>query len=148
MFKHVLIPTDGSRLSMKAVESGVAFAKSLGAKVTVVTVIEPSGVVGTDSRRVAETRKAYEEHVRENAERELKDAERTARKKGVSCTTILQEDDKPYQAIIDTATRKRCDVIAMGSHGRSGVAAIVLGSVTSKVLAYSRIPILVYRFPR
>jgi len=82
MFKHVLIPTDGSRLSMKAVESGVAFAKSLGAKVTVVTVIEPSGVVGTDSRRVAETRKAYEEHVRENAERELKDAERTAREKG------------------------------------------------------------------
>src|SRR5262245_2104260 len=131
MFKHVLIPTDGSSLSMKAVESGLTFAKSIGAKATVLTVIEPSGIVGTDSRRVAETRKAYEQHVRDIAERELTDAERTAKKKGVACTTLLQEDDQPYQAIIDTAARKKCDLIAMGSHGRSGVTAVVLGSVTS-----------------
>ena len=146
MFKHVLIPTDGSALSMKAVESAVAFAKATGAKVTVLTVIEPSGVLGTDSKRVAATRKAYEQNVRDTAERELKDAERKAKKQGVPCTIILQEREQPYQAIIETATRKRCDLIAMASHGRSGVAALVLGSVTSKVLAYSRVPVLVYRF--
>lgn len=148
MFKHVLIPTDGSGLSMKAVESGVDFAKSIGAKVTVLTVVEPAGVLGTDSRRVAETRKAYEQQVRDIAERELKDAERIARKRGVPCTTILQGHEQPYKAIIDTATKRRCDLIAMASHGRKGVAALVLGSVTSKVLTYSRIPVLVYRFAR
>ena len=146
MFKHVLIPIDGSALSMKAVESGVAFAKVTGAKITVLTVIEPSGVLGTDSKRVAATRKAYEQHARDIAERELKDAERKAKKQGVPCTTILQEQEQPYQAIVETAARKRCDLIAMASHGRSGVAALVLGSVTSKVLAYSRVPVLVYRF--
>jgi nucleotide-binding universal stress UspA family protein len=146
MFKHVLIPIDGSVYSMKAVASGVAFAKAIAAKVTVLTVIEPSGVVGTDSRRVAATRKAYEEQVRESAERELKDAERTAKKQGVACTTILQEHDQPYQAIIETAAKKRCDLIAMASHGRRGVSALVLGSETSKVLTHSRVPVLVYRF--
>lgn len=148
MFKHVLIPIDGSVFSMKAVESGAALAKATGAKITVLTVIEPSGIVGTDSRRVAATRKAYEQEVRKSAERELKDAERTAKKHGVACTTLLQEHDQPYQAIIDTAARKRCDLIAMASHGRRGVAALVLGSETSKVLTHSRIPVLVYRFAR
>jgi nucleotide-binding universal stress UspA family protein len=148
MFKHVLIPIDGSVLSMKAVESGVALAKATGAKITVLTVIEPSGIVGTDSRRVAEVRKAYEQQVRDSAERELKDAERTAKKKGVACTALLQEHDQPYQAIIDTATKKRCDLIAMASHGRRGVSALLLGSETSKVLTHSRIPVLVYRFAR
>jgi nucleotide-binding universal stress UspA family protein len=146
MFKHVLLPTDGSALSMKAVESGIAFAKAAGAKVTVLTVIEPSGVLGTDSKRVAATRKAYEQHVKDNAERELKDAERTARKQGVPCTTLVQKHAQPYQAIIETAAKRRCDLIAMASHGRSGVAALLLGSETSKVLAYSRVPVLVYRF--
>jgi nucleotide-binding universal stress UspA family protein len=146
MFKHILIPIDGSALSMKAVESGVAFAKETGAKITVLTVIEPSGVLGTDSKRVAATRKAYEQHVRDSAERELKDAERNAKKHRVPCTTILQEHDQPYQAIIEAASKKRCDLIAMASHGRRGVAALVLGSVTSKVLTHSRVPVLVYRF--
>ena len=146
MFKHVLIPIDGSALSMKAVDSGVAFAKAAGAKVTLLTVVEPTGVLGTDSKRVAATRKAYERHVRDIAERELKDAERKAKKQGVPCSTILQEREQPYQAIIDTATRQRCDLIAMASHGRRGVAALVLGSVTSKVLTHSRVPVLVYRF--
>jgi nucleotide-binding universal stress UspA family protein len=146
MFKHVLIPTDGSALSMKAVKSAVAFAKATGAKITVLTVIEPSGVLGTDSKRVAATRKAYEQHAKDIAGRELKDAEREAKKQGVPCVTILQEQEQPYQAIVETATRKRCDLIAMASHGRSGVAALVLGSVASKVLAYSRVPVLVYRF--
>jgi nucleotide-binding universal stress UspA family protein len=148
MFEHVLIPIDGSVLSMKAVERGVAFAKAIGAKLTVLTVIEPTGVLGTDSKRVAATRKAYEQHVRNIAERELKDAERAAKKQGMSCTTILLQHDQPYQAIIETAIKKRCDLIAMASHGRKGVAALVLGSVTSKVLTHSRVPVLVYRFER
>ena len=146
MFKHILIPIDGSARSMKAVASGVALAKATGAKVTLLTVVEPSGILGTDLKRVAATRKAYEQHAKALAERELKDAERRAEKQGVPSTTILQEHEQPYRAIIDTATRRRCDLVAMASHGRSGVAALILGSVTSKVLTYSRIPVLVYRF--
>jgi nucleotide-binding universal stress UspA family protein len=146
MFKHILIPTDGSALSMKAVKSGMALAKEAGAKVTVLTVIEPSSVVGTDSRRVAATRQAYERQVRDFAERELHDAEVSAKKQGVACTTMLQKHAQPYQAIIDTATKRRCDLIAMASHGRKGVAALILGSETNKVLIHSRVPVLVYRF--
>ena len=146
MFKHILIPIDGSALSMEAVQSGVALAKATGAKTTVLTVVEPSGVLGTDSKRVAATRKAYEQHVRDIAERELKDAERNAKKQGVPCTTILREHAQPYQAIIETATKRRCDLIAMASHGRKGVTALILGSETNKVLTHSRIPVLVYRF--
>ena len=146
MFKHVLIPIDGSALSIKAVQSGVAFAKAMGAKLTVLTIIEPTGVLATDSKRVAATRQAYEQHVREIAERELKDAERAAKKQGVPCTTVLQQHSQPYQAIIETAKKKRCDLIAMASHGRRGVSALLLGSETNKVLTHSRIPVLVYRF--
>jgi nucleotide-binding universal stress UspA family protein len=146
MFKHILIPTDGSALSMKAVKSGVALAKDAGAKITVLTVIEPTGVLGTDSRRVTATRQAHERQVRDFAERELHDAERSAKKQGVACTTILQKHTQPYQAIIDTATKRGCDLIAMASHGRKGVTALILGSETNKVLIHSRIPVLVYRF--
>jgi nucleotide-binding universal stress UspA family protein len=146
MFRHILIPTDGSVLSMKAVKSGVALAKETGAKVTVLTVIEPAGVLGTDSRRVTATRQAYDRQVRDNAERELYDAERSAKKQGVACATILQEHAQPYQAIVDTAAKRRCDLIAMASHGRKGVAALILGSETNKVLTHSRVPVLVYRF--
>ena len=146
MFKHILIPTDGSALSMKAVKSGMALAKEAGAKVTVLKVIELSSVLGTDSKRVAATRQAYERQVRDLAERELHDADVSARKQGVACTTMLQKHAQPYRAIIDTATKRRCDLIAMASHGRKGVSALILGSETNKVLTHSRIPVLVYRF--
>jgi nucleotide-binding universal stress UspA family protein len=146
MFKHILIPTDGSARSMKAVKAGIAHAKTTGAKVTVLTVIEPTGVLGTDSRRVAVTRHAYEQQVMDFAQRELADAERIAKKQGVACTTLLQKHAQPYQAIIDTAKKRRCDLIAMASHGRKGVSALILGSETNKVLTHSRIPVLVYRF--
>jgi len=148
MFKHILIPIDGSPLSWRAVESAVTLAKETGAKIAVLTAIEPSGVLGTDSKRVAATRKAYEQHVKDIAVHNLKDAERIAKKQAVPCTTVLQEHAQPYQAIIETATKKRCDLIAMASHGRRGVKALLLGSETSKVLTHSRIPVLVYRFAR
>ena len=145
MFKHILIPTDGSDLSTKAVDRGLALARATGAKVTVLTVIEPLHVLATDSRRIAVTRKAYERHVKDQADNVLKQAELKAKKQGVSCTTVCRESEQPYQAIVETATKKRCDLIAMASHGRRGVAALVLGSETSKVLTHSRIPVLVYR---
>lgn len=146
MFKHILIPTDGSARSMKAVKAGIALAKATAAKVTVLSVIEPTGVMGTDSRRVAATRQAYEQQVMNFAQRELADAGRTAKKQGVPCTTMLQKHAQPYQAIIDTARKRRCDLIAMASHGRKGVSALILGSETNKVLTHSRVPVLVYRF--
>lgn len=145
MFKHILIPTDGSELSTKAVERGIDLARATGAKITVLTVIEPFRVLATDSRRIAATRKSYEQHARQQADDALRQAERQAKQQGVPCTVVCTEGDQPYQAIIDVATRKRCDLIAMASHGRKGVAALVLGSETSKVLTHSRIPVLVYR---
>src|SRR5262249_33665825 len=120
MFKHILIPIDGSPLSWKAVESGVTLAKATGATIAVLTAIEPSGVLGRNCTRVGATRKAYEKHVKDIAAHNLKDAERIAQRQGVACTTILQENAQPYQAIIETATKKRCDLIAMASHGRKG----------------------------
>ncbi|MGE3711411.1 MAG: universal stress protein [Hyphomicrobiaceae bacterium] len=145
MFKHVLVPTDGSDLSMQAVEHGVALARAIGARVTVLTVVEPFAVLGTDSRRIAATRKAHHRYARNQADHALEEAAREAKRRGVLCATIQEEGEQPYQTIIEAATKGECDLIVMASHGRRGVAALVLGSETHKVLIHSSIPVLVYR---
>jgi len=145
MYKHILVPTDSSTLSTKAVDNGLRFAREIGAKVTILTVIEPFRVLSTDSRQIAETRAGYERHVREEAARHLADAGRKAGEQGVACETLEVEHEHPYQAIIETAAKQGCDLIAMASHGRRGVSALVIGSETAKVLTHSTIPVLVYR---
>ena len=145
MYQHVLIPTDGSPLSAAAVEKGMQFARDAGAKVTVVTVVEPFHVLSTDSRQIAESRAGYARHAKEEAARYLTEAERQAKALGVRCEVVQVEDDHPYKAIIDTAAKKGCDLIAMASHGRRGVSALVIGSETVKVLTHSTTPVLVYR---
>jgi nucleotide-binding universal stress UspA family protein len=145
MYKHVLIPTDGSALSATAVENGMRFARDAGAKVTVVTVVEPFHVLSTDPKQLAETRLDYERHAKAAAARYLTEAERQAKTLGVRCEVVQVEHEHPYRAIIDTAASKGCDLIAMASHGRRGVSALVIGSETVKVLTHSSIPVLVYR---
>lgn len=145
MYQHILIPTDGTPLSVDAVEKGMRFAHDAGAKVTVVSVVEPFHVVSTDSKQVMETRSAYERHARASAARYLGEAERQAKALGVRCELVQVEDEHPYKAIIETAANKGCDLIAMASHGRRGVAAMLLGSETVKVLTHSSMPVLVYR---
>ena len=133
MFKHILIPTDGSELTRKAIQSGIALAKSVGAKVTGITVTVPSQIFAD----TASTNVGAEKYLDQ-----IKDA---ATKAGVSCSVIHVEHEQPYQAIIDATKRNGCDLIVMASHGRRGVSALMLGSETVKVLTHSTVPVLVYR---
>jgi nucleotide-binding universal stress UspA family protein len=138
MYTHILIPTDGSELAGKAVQHGGALAKRIGAKVTMLTVLPPP-MITTDTQMI-EIRKA---RMQKDAEQILGAvAMQTA---SVACETIQVEHEHPYQAIIDTADSKGCDLIVMASHGRRGISAIVLGSETVEVLTHCKIPVLVYR---
>ena len=145
MFQHILIATDGSLLSESAVAKVMDFAREVGAKVTVVTATEPFHIVSADSRQLSDTQQSYERHVKAEAAQYLADAERKAKALGVQCKVIQIEREHPYRAIIDTAKEAGCNLIAMASHGRRGVSALVIGSETNKVLTHSSIPVLVYR---
>ena len=129
MFKHLLIPTDGSELSEAAIQAGVQFAKSINAKVTVFYAIPIDFVKDGKAR----------------ADRFLAVIMQAAKAADVPCETVVRTSDQPYEAIIATATEKGCDLIMMASHGRRGVQAFLIGSETQKVLTHSKIPVLVFR---
>ena len=145
MYKHILIPTDGSPLSDKAVTEGVALAREVNAKLTVLTVTVPFHILSTAPAIVEYTQPQYEEQMKVFAARVLAKAAATAKTGGVQYQTLHVEHEHPYQAIIDTAQSQGCDLILMASHGRRGVAALVLGSETVKVLTHSKLPVLVHR---
>lgn len=145
MFNHILVATDGTLLSAAAVDKAMTLAREAGAKITVVTATEPFHVVAIGSKQLASTRETYERHVKAVAAGYLGEAERKAKAQGVQCNVVQLEHEHPYQAIIDTAKKAGCDLIAMASHGRRGVSALMLGSETIKVLTHSSIPVLVYR---
>jgi nucleotide-binding universal stress UspA family protein len=147
MHRHILIPTDGSALSEKAIDYGMALAKSVNAKVTVLTVSAPFHVFAVEPGMVTDTLEQYQKRTAALAAKYLNVAKEAALAAGVSCETMHVEHDQPYLAIIDAATRKSCDLIAMASHGRRGISAIVLGSEAVKVLTHSTIPVLVFRTP-
>ena len=143
MYRHILIPTDGSELAGRAVRHGLALAKSAGAKVTALTVEPSFDVYTVPASRVYEMSGAFAERAKAHAQGILDGVAEAARAAGVVCETVQVEQDHPYQGIIDTAEQRGCDLIGMASHGRSGSAAIVLGSVTTKVLTHTKIPVLV-----
>jgi nucleotide-binding universal stress UspA family protein len=145
MFKHILIPTDGSDLSRKAVLYGVQLAKSSGARVTALTVTDPYRVATMDAVLIPVDEGEYEEQSQRLADRALEQVKMAADAAGVACETIRELHDQPYRAIIDSAHALNCDVIVMASHGRRGLSALLLGSETVKVLTHSTIPVLVYR---
>jgi nucleotide-binding universal stress UspA family protein len=145
MFTHVLIPTDGSALSAQAAERALEFARDAGAKVTVLTVVEPFHLLSTDPDQLSETETSYRQRTASQGAKLLATAEHSAKTLGVPCHVLQVEDEHPWSAIIDTATARNCDLIAMASHGRRGVSALILGSETMKVLTHSTIPVLVYR---
>lgn len=145
MYKHILIPTDGSHLSTGAVEKALVFAKEIGARATILTVTEPFRVFSATIEQLELTRKEYDQHCKQMAERILADASGRARTIGTECGTRQLSSDEPASAIIETAEERGCDLIAMASHGRKGLAALLVGSVTIKVLAHSKTPVLVYR---
>ena len=145
MFKHILIPTDGTDLSRKAVIYGMQLAKSVGARVTAISVSEPYHVASMDAVLVAETPDEHEAQTARIAERALEQVRMAAEAASVSAETLREVHDQPYRAIIDCANSCGCDLVVMASHGRRGVAALLVGSETTKVLTHSTVPVLVYR---
>ena len=145
MYANILIPTDGSELAEKAVQHGIALAKRIGTKVTALTVLPPFHVFTTDMQMVEDTPSRYKARMQEHAEKTLGAVAQAAQAAGVACEMVHVEHEHPYQAIIDTAASKGCDLIVMASHRCHGISAIVLGSETVKVLTHSKIPVLVHR---
>jgi nucleotide-binding universal stress UspA family protein len=145
MFNHILIPTDGSDLSRKAVLYGVQLAKFAGAKVTAFAVRAPYVVSSMDAVAVVGSQDQYEEDAKQYASRALSQAQMAGEAAGVKVETLEEVHDQPWRAIIDVAVANQCDLIVMASHGRRGVSALLIGSETHKVLTHSTIPVLVYR---
>ena len=146
MFQHILIPTDGSELAEHAVTNGLSLAKSVGAKVSVIVVEEPFDVYSvpeSKSRHISDMFAKHAEQIKKHAESVLNRAAEAAKLAGVPCSTFQMEHQQPYQAIITAAKNKGCDLIVMASHGRSGLSAVLLGSVTNKVLTHTKTPVLV-----
>jgi nucleotide-binding universal stress UspA family protein len=145
MYRHFLIPTDGSELAERGVSQGLALAKSLGAKVSVIFAVEPfEGLVKfSQSALAAQELAKYAEWRKQQATSTLDHAKNAAKEAGVSCETIQVESGYPHQAIIAAAKDKGCDLIVMSSHGRSGLSKLLIGSVTNKVLTLAETPVLV-----
>ncbi|WP_210485323.1 universal stress protein [Microvirga antarctica] len=145
MYRNILVATDGSSLSGRAVEHGAGLAEELGAKLFVLTVTERFHVFAVEADQLEETPTSFKRQMKMAADRALSEATAIASRVGMDPTPIHVEDDAPYAAIIRTAEERRCDVIVMASHGRGGLSAFLLGSETMKVLAHSKIPVLVVR---
>jgi nucleotide-binding universal stress UspA family protein len=145
MFQHILIPTDGTDLSRKAVLYGVQLARESKARITALTITEPYRVASMDAVLVSVGEDDYEEESSRVADQALDAVKIAADAAGVRCDAVREVHDQPYRAIIDTAHARNCDLIVMASHGRRGVSALLLGSETVKVITHSTIPVLVYR---
>jgi nucleotide-binding universal stress UspA family protein len=148
MFKHVLLPTDGSKLSERAVQRGIQFAKEARARITALHVVPEFRMVveeGFVSPMTSELKKRFERESQEHARKMLDKVEKAAKAAGVKCEAIAVVSDYPYQQIIEIARKKKCDLILMASHGRRGLSSLLLGSETAKVLTHSKVPVLVVR---
>ena len=144
MFQKILVPTDGSELSVHAIAGAVELAAKLGASIVGVTAVEPYAYATLSEYR-PETIVEYEERANLAARERLEVLEAAARKGGVPVETVVARSFSPFEAIIETARERGCDAIFMASHGRRGLSAVLLGSETQKVLTHSQIPVIVYR---
>lgn len=147
MFKHILVPTDGSELSQKMAKHAVAFAKEIGARITVfyATPDFPECFFGEGALVDPGSPEKFSRLAEEETRKILDFVDALCQEAGVPCRKLSVHNDIPYEAIIEAANQQGCDLIFMSSHGRSGIGALLLGSETSKVLTHSKIPVLVYR---
>ena len=147
MFKHILLPTDGSKLSGKAVKRGIDLAKKSKARVTALHVLPEFKLMVDDGITMISPalKKRFDDEGRMRAQKMLGEIARQARARGVRCATLCVAGDSPYKQIIAAARKKKCDLILMASHGRRGLSSILLGSETAKVLLHTRVPVLVVR---
>jgi nucleotide-binding universal stress UspA family protein len=147
MYKHILIPTDGSELSDKAIEAGIRFANHVGARVTGFTAV-PEYQIPSQSELMSKhgvSPHEYEQKAKQQADLALQKIADRARAAGVEYDSGYEQSDRPYEAIIRAAEKNGCDLIFMASHGRRGISALVHGSETQGVLTHSKIATLVYR---
>jgi nucleotide-binding universal stress UspA family protein len=145
-YKHILIPTDGSEIARKGVDQGLSLAKTVGAKVTIVTVTERWPVYAGPDWIPGPTEMAeYEARQKEAAATVLADVKAAANRIGVDAETVHVPEAQPAEAIIATASERHCNLIVMASHGRRGLRRLLLGSQTSEVLVGSPLPVLVVR---
>jgi nucleotide-binding universal stress UspA family protein len=148
MFRHILVPTDGSKLALKGAKAGVKLAAALGARVTAVYVIPPyaPAMYGEAAIYVpAADAKEYKKSSERTAKKALAAVEIEAQTAGVACATVFVSDAQPWGGILRVARAKKCDAVAMASHGRGGLGGLILGSETTRVLAHSKIPVIVIR---
>jgi len=145
MFKTILVPTDGSPLSDKAVNAAVEFAKAHDGKLIGISVCEPYPFSPLSEAAFIDERVQYEEKARQIAQQHVMKISAAARVLGIPCETIVTQSFSPYEDIVKTANERKCDVIFMASHGRKGLSRLFIGSETQKVLAHSSIPVLVFR---
>jgi len=144
MFKHILLPTDGSELSKKAIDGGLELAKAIGARVTAYVCLEEYPYTPF-SEIVVEAPQAFRDRIESQAKLYLSEIEAAARGAGLEFDSDMSTFAVPYLGIIDAAERHGCDVIFMASHGRRGLSGLLLGSETQKVLTHTDIPVIVYR---
>jgi nucleotide-binding universal stress UspA family protein len=146
MYKHILIPTDGSPQSRKAIAGAVALAKAIGAKVTGVFAAPPATPIVYRNHLPAgfATMAEHKQIIEESAARYLDAIEQAAKKAGVPCEVISVTSDYPADTILSAAKKRKCDLIVMATHGRRGIKGVLLGSETQRVLTHSEIPVLVY----
>lgn len=145
MFKHILVPTDGSDITQSAIPTILQFAKDIGAKVTAVHVAPQFHVFTYQTEMLEDTRDQFARDCAAHAKVFLANVEAPARALGLDCDCLLMESDRPHEALIQAADERGCDLIAMASRANRGVKALLLGSETHKVLVNSEIPVLVFR---
>lgn len=149
MFKHILVPTDGSPLSMKAIKMAAELAGGMNARITALHVIPPYSPPPVGDALVSypgmfspeEYKKSTEKHAQKMLDK-VKEAADAAK---VKCDTAMETGEEPWDAIVKAALGRKCDLIVMASHGRRGLAGVLLGSETTKVLTHSKTPVLVCR---
>ncbi len=144
MFKRILVPVDGSDVSFKAVGGAARLAKPLGATMVLLTVVEPYSYTNLSEYR-PESIEQYDERVTGEAQKRLEKAKEICDEAGVVCSTLAVKSFSPAEAIVEQVDKTGCDMVYMASHGRKGLAAVLLGSEAQKVLTHSRIPVMIYR---
>lgn len=145
MYTRILLPTDGSEASGRAIRAGVDFARSVGAEVVAMTATPEFHTFTANAEMLEQTRDEYLTASRAHGQQLLDGAAAVAREAGVPCSTVQMVSDDPHEAIISAARDRMCDLIVMASHGRRGIKGLLLGSETQKVLVHSAIPVLVHR---
>ena len=146
MYTHILVSTDGSELAGKGVSHGLALARALGCKATVITVTQPFPIIyGREWQPTGEAAKSFRDENQRAAEEVLTPVRAQGQELGISVETLHVPEKSAANGILEAAKDLGCDLIVMSSHGRTGISKVLLGSQANKVVAHSSIPVLIVR---